>query len=190
MEGLGLNIVFPIKKADGTPFFDLVMKKSVYDSVVMSLGDKITGDVYYKDNTLQVTMGEYIEYNGVKYVLVNPPTVVREGLVSDNGQLKGMTKYSFVFYHPMYVLSNFPFSDVAVTTDEETYLSQNKTFSWIGDLFDFVNKINKNLETTEWHVSLKISRYEQDGITETKDWGKATKLSDVLTFDKHLSAML
>jgi hypothetical protein len=54
------NITFPIYNADGTSFNNLVLKKAVYDSVVMSLGDKITGDVYYKDNTLAVTMSEYI----------------------------------------------------------------------------------------------------------------------------------
>lgn len=108
MENLGRNITFDIYNEDGTSFHNLVIHNASYDSVVMSLGDKITGDVYYKDNTLLVTMKEYIVYNGIKYVLVNPPTTVKEGLVSDNSQLKGMTKYSFEFYHPMYALSNFP----------------------------------------------------------------------------------
>ena len=76
----------------------------------MSLGDKIYGDVLYRNSSLAVTMNEYIEYDGVHYVLVSPPTIVREGTVSDNSELKGMTKYSFVFYHPMYMLGNFPFS--------------------------------------------------------------------------------
>ena len=117
MDSVGRNIVFPIKNADGTPFHNLVLRKATVDSVVMSLGDKITGDVYYKDNTLQCSMQEYVEYNNVKYTIVNPPTIVREGLVKDNSDLKGMTKYSFEFYHPMYILSNLPFSDVAVSND-------------------------------------------------------------------------
>jgi hypothetical protein len=58
---IGLNRTFSIHNADGTPFQNLVLHKATYDSVVMSLGDKITGDVYYKDNTLAVTMKEYIE---------------------------------------------------------------------------------------------------------------------------------
>lgn len=181
---LGRNIVFPIKNADGTSFNDLVLRKAVVDSVVMSLGDKITGDVYYKDNSLNVTMREYIEYKNdpdneneeaVKYFLVNPPTIVREGMVSDNGDLKGMTKYSFEFYHPMYMLANLPFSDVAVNFTEEQYLSQNKSFSWIGKPQDYINKLNKNLEGTEWVVA-KSQRFpiEKDDV-----------LSEVLTFDNN-----
>ena len=50
------NITFPIYNADGTPFNGLVLHNATFDSVVMSLGDKITGDVYYRDNTLAVTM--------------------------------------------------------------------------------------------------------------------------------------
>ena len=63
---LGLNQIFPIYNENGTPFHNLVLRKGVVDSVVMSLGDKITGDVYYGDNTLAVTMKEYIEFNGIK----------------------------------------------------------------------------------------------------------------------------
>lgn len=190
---LGLNISFPIKNADGSPFHDLVLHKATVESTVMSLGDKITGDVYYKDNTLSVTMQEYVEYKQnpddeseipVKFVLVNPPTIVREGLVSDNSDLRGMTKYSFTFYHPMYMLGNFPFTDVAVKDEEERYLSQNKTFSWIGDLFAFVDKLNANLASTEWVVSANIQQYEEDGVTETSQWQKAKKTSEVLSFDK------
>ena len=178
-ETLGRNITFPIYNENGTPFHNLALKKAVVDSVVMSLGDKITGDVYYKDNTLDVTMREYIIYkknpenekeDAVKYVLVNPPTIVREGLVSDNSELKGMTKYSFVFYHPMYILNNIPFTDVAVSTDEERYKSQDRSFSWIGYLNDYVNKLNKNLEGTEWIV-----------VSNATDANSI--LSDVLTFD-------
>ena len=185
------NITFPIYNADGTPFNGLVLRNAAFDSVVMSLGDKITGDVYYRDNTLAVTMSEYIEYKrnedseAVKFVLVNPPTVVREGIISDNSELRGMTKYSFVFYHPMYAVSNFPFTDVAVSSDEQKYLSNSKTFNWIGNLFDMVAKLNKNLQGTQWVVGTNIEHYEQDGVTETSMWQKSAKIPDEpLSFDK------
>ena len=74
-------------------------------------------------------------------MLVNPPTIVREGMASDSA--KGMVKYSLEFYHPMYLLSNLPFADVAVQQNEVQYLSENKTFSWIGYLPDFVAKRNR-----------------------------------------------
>ena len=184
---LGRNITFQIYNADGTPFHGLRMKKATVDSVIMSLGDKITGDVYYKDNTLAVTMQEYIEYKrnpndaneqAVRYVLVNPPTIVREGIVSSNGDLNGMTKYSFEFYHPMYMLGNFPFSDVAVTLNEQRYLSENKSFHWIGNPNDYIAKLNKNLERTEWIV-VKSERFPID---------KDNELSDVLSFDNNTIA--
>ena len=174
MDASGRNISFPIKNADGTPFHDLVLRKAAVETVVMSLGDKITGDVYYKDNSLVVTMHEYVLYNGVKYILVNPPSIVREGVVSTDSSLKGMAKYSFEFYHPMCVLNNLPFSDVAVNNDESLYLSQNKTFSWIGKPQDFIDKLNKNLESTEW-VVVKNNRFPS---------GKDNELSGVLQFDK------
>lgn len=184
---LGLNQVFPIYNEDGTSFNNLVLRKSTWDSVVMSLGDKITGDVYYKDNSLIVTMKEYILYKvnpddeneqPIKYTLVNPPTIVREGMVSDNGELKGMTKYSFTFYHPMYQLGNLPFSDVAVSQDELLYLSENKVFSWIGNPTDFVAKLNKNLTGTQWKVELS-ERFPLD---------KLTVLSEVKQFDNNTIA--
>lgn len=184
---LGRNLTFPIYNADGTSFRNLVLHKAVVDSVVMSLGDKITGDVYYKDNALDVTMHEYIMFkrnpndeneDAVKYVLVSPPTIVREGMVSDNSELKGMTKYSFVFYHPMYVLNNIPFSDVAVTTEQERYLSQNKEFSWIGYPDDFIAKVNKNLQQTQWTVE-KSSRFPNE---------KDSVLSGVLSFSNNTIA--
>ena len=171
---LGRNITLPIYNADGTSFNELELTKFTSDSVVMSLADKITGDVYYKDNGLSVAMTEYVLYNGVKYVLVNPPTVVREGMVADNSQHKGMTKYSFVFYHPMYVLANFPFTDAAVSSSEEKFKSQDKTFTWIGNLADYVAKLNKNLQGTQWIV----------GISSSVEQAKIQLLSDVLTFDK------
>lgn len=172
---IGRNVTFPIYKENGEPFFDLVLQKATVESVVMSLGDKITGDVYYKDNTLSVTTHEYITYDNVNYVLVSPPTIVREGMVRDNSELKGMTKYSFEFYHPMYILSNIPFTDVAVSSNEELYLSQNKTFSWIGYPNDYIAKLNKNLQGTEWIV-VKSSR-DKDSV-----------LSDVLSFDNNTIA--
>lgn len=186
-ETLGRNITFPIYSEDGTLFHNLVLHRAVVDSVVMSLGDKITGDVYYKDNALDVTMHEYIMFkrnpndaneDAVKYVLVSPPTIVREGMVSDNSELKGMTKYSFVFYHPMYVLNNIPFSDVAVTTEQERYLSQNKDFSWIGYPDDFIAKVNKNLQQTQWTVE-KSSRFPNE---------KDSVLSGVLSFSNNTIA--
>lgn len=174
---LEYNSGFQIYNSDNTPFHDLVLHKCTYETVVMSLGDKISGILYYKDNALDVTMSEYIIYKGVRYTLVNPPTVLREGLVSDNSELRGMTKYSFTFYHPMYVLNNFPFSDIAVQSGQSRYLSQNKTFSWIGTLVDFVAKLNKNLEDTQWMVTIgNVTQEEQ------------TKLSEVLSFDKNTIA--
>ena len=172
---LGRNLTFPIYNADGTAFHGLELKKSTSDSVVMSLGDKVTGDVYYIDNTLAVTMQEYIVLNGVKYTLVSPPTIVREGMVADNTQLKGMTKYSFTFYHPMYMLGNIPFTDIAVTQSQAKYLSQNKTFSWIGTFSEYVAKLNANLASTEWLVvmSSSVSQEKQNEIPD-----------EVLSFDK------
>lgn len=173
---LEYNQGFKIYKGN-TWFNNLVLHKATYETVVMSLGDKISGIVYYKNNKLVVDMTEYIMYKNVKYVLVNPPTVIKEGLVSDNGELKGMTKYSFTFYHPMYMLSNFPFSDVAAD-DSQQYLSQNKTFSWIGNLVDYKDKLNKNLEGTQWKVSIG---------TNVADAEK-NKLSEVLSFDNNTIA--
>lgn len=182
------NITFPILDAQGNPFHDLVLRKVAVDSVVMSLGDKITGDVYYPTNSLVVTMQEYVEYKGVRYVLVSPPTVVREGLESANSELKGMTKYSFTFYHPMCQLSNLPFTDVAVRADEVKYLSQNSTFAWTGTGIDFIAKLNKNLQGTQWVVvpsdnaeSLAKLKSLPDEIEPTKAGQEPN--SNVLSFD-------
>ena len=177
-DTLGLNQVFQIYNEDGSEYEGLVMHKSATDSVVMSLGDSITGDVYWINNELELTMHEYITYNGVNYVLVNPPTIVREGMVSDNSELKGMTKYSFKFYHPMYQLGNFPFSDVAVTNDQKRYLSENKTFSWIGTANNYLSKLNKNLEGTQWKVEMS-SKFPD---------AKKTEMSEVLSFDNNTIA--
>lgn len=184
MALLGRNRYFPIYvDVNGvkTPFEGLVLKKSVVDSTLMSLGDNITGNVYYPNNALPITLHEYIEYKNnpddpeeesVRYTLVNPPTIVREGLVADNSENKGMTKYSFVFYHPMFQLNNMPFTDIAVTQTEEKHKSADKSFSWVGHLDDFVAKLNKNLEETIWHVELS-PRVPQEVVD---------KLSDVLSF--------
>lgn len=173
------NITFPIYREDGTPFHGLVLHKATYDSVVMSLGDKITGDVYYKDNELDLTMKEYIELDGVKFTIVNPPTITKEGMVADNGELKGTTKYSFEFYHPMYMLTNIPFTDVAVQSDnsDKQYKSQDTSFSWAGYFADFINKIEKNLQLTEWTCEINPEVLQKTSITN--------KFSDVLTFDKN-----
>lgn len=171
----GKNIVFAIYGANNEPFHDLKLHKATYDSVVMSLGDKITGDVYYKDASLACSMQEYIIYDGVRFNIVNPPTIVREGMVSDNGDLKGMTKYSFEFYHPMYMLNNMPFSDIAVTTGELRYKSQDKIFAWVGYLTDYIAKLNKNLEGTQW-VCEQGENIPQD---------KLEQISDVLSFSNN-----
>ena len=129
------------------------------------------------------------EYNGVKYTLVNPPTVVREGMVSDNSTNKGMTKYSLVFYHPMYMLGNFPFTDVAVSSDQNKFLSQNKKFSWMGTGFDLIDKLNKNLEGTQWFVvasddvesRAKLALFPSQIQANGKE---QTEKQDVLTFDE------
>ena len=52
---LSENITLAIKNADGSSFYNLSLKKFTVDSQVMSLGDKITGDVYYKDNGGNIT---------------------------------------------------------------------------------------------------------------------------------------
>jgi len=171
--------------ANGSSFHNLALRKYTVDSVVMSLGDKITGDIVWKDTSLVFSMQEYVVYAGTKYVLVNPPTVVREGMVADNSELKGAAKYSLTFYHPMYMLGNFPFTDIAVTDDEQKYLSESKTFSWIGTLFDFIAKLNANLQGTEWVVRANIPHYEQDGETVTSQWQKASTTSEVMSFDKN-----
>lgn len=173
---LGRNITFPIYNDDGTSFHGLELRRSSVESLVMSLSDKITGDAYYDGGVeLEFTMKEYVMYNDVKYTLVSPPTIVREGMTADNSELKGTTKYSFEFYHPMYWLANYPFSDVAVTSSESRYKSHDKSFSWIGTIVDYVAKLNKNLEGTEWVVSIS-SRVPQADLA---------KLSEVLTFNNN-----
>lgn len=173
-----MNVVLPIYNSSHEPFHNLVLRKPTYESTVMSLSDKISGDVYYKDNSLVCTMHEYVVYNGVQFTLVNPPTIVREGLVPDNSELKGMTKYSFEFYHPMVMLSDFPFTDVAVSTDELRYKSQDKNFTWVGYVEDYINKLNKNLQGTQWVCEL----------SENTSNDILGKFSDVLSFNDNTIA--
>lgn len=171
----GRNITFPIYNEDGTSFNGLVIHKATIDMQVMSLGYKITGDVYYKNNKLHTMMNEYIEYENVKYFLVNPPTIIREGLANENSENKGMTKYSFEFYHPMYMLSNIPMTDVATSSDESKYKSQDKVFSWVGRPDDYIRKINKNLEGTPF-VVVKSDRFPE-GLDDV--------ISDVISFNNN-----
>ena len=175
----GLNLTFQIYYDDGNgnrhSFHNIVLKKASYDNVIMSLGRNITGDFVWIDNKLQFTMKEYVILDDVKYYIVNPPTVTRNGLVKDNSDTKGATKYSVTFYHPEYMLGAFPFSDIAVVESEEKYLSQNKVFSWIGNLTDYVAKLNANLMGTEW-----VCRID-DSVSQDK----RRMLSDVLAFDNN-----
>lgn len=174
---LGYNYVFDIYKSDGTQLQDptgrlLSLGKSTLELTGMSLGDKISGDVYSNGN-LQLTGGEYVVYNGVHFTLVNPPTLVYNGLTKDNSTEKGMLKYSFAFYHPMAALANMDFTDVAVSSDEKAYLSDSRKFSWIGKIADYCAKLNKNLQNTEWVCV----------VGDSVDEGKLNELSEVLPFD-------
>lgn len=173
-----MSLVLPIYNSSNEPFHNLVLNKPTYESSVMSLSDKISGDVYYIDNSLVCSMHEYVVYNGVQFTLVNPPTIVREGLVVDNSDLKGMTKYSFEFYHPMVMLSDFPFTDVAVSADELRYKSQDKKFTWVGYVEDYINKLNKNLQGTQWVCELSENTSEDI----------LGKFSDVLSFNDNTIA--
>ena len=151
------NLIFAIYNEDGSAFHNLSLKKSTYTSVVMSLDDKIEGDVFYANETLEFTFKEYVLYNGVKYSLhiENPPTILKKGMTSENNELKGMAKYSLTFYHPSSYLYNIPFTDVAVSDDEKKYKSEDTDFYWIGTLTDLAAKIDKNLEGTLWHCYLQ-----------------------------------
>lgn len=175
-DTLGLNIVFPIYNADGTSFHDITMKKSAFSGTTMSLNDKVSGEFLFKDSSLTFTQKEYIVYNGVHYCMDNPPTLVKEGIVGDNSELKGMSKYSVEFLHPMCHLADIPFLDVAVSDDEVQYLSDRKKFSWIGKPADFVAKLNKNLQHTEWCVVLS-DRFPNEKLNER---------SEVLNFENSM----
>jgi hypothetical protein len=146
------------------------LRKHTFSTIVMSLNDKIEGEFYYKDNSLSFTLQEYVEYKGIKYILKNPPVVVRKGMTSENSEAKGMTKYSCTFYHEMIELYNIPFTDIAISSSEESYRSEKRTFSWIGTLSMFVQKINSCLVGTKWTCKLQPT-FVDDGT-----------MSDVLSF--------
>ncbi len=165
-----VNPILNIYNEDGTPFHDISLRKHTFSTIVMSLNDKIEGEFYYKDNSLSFTLQEYVEYKGIKYILKNPPVVVRKGMTSENSEAKGMTKYSCTFYHEMIELYNIPFTDIAISSSEESYRSEKRTFSWIGTLSMFVQKINSCLVGTKWTCKLQPT-FVDDGTT-----------SDVLSF--------
>lgn len=162
--------ILNIYNEDGTPFHDISLRKHTFSTIVMSLNDKIEGEFYYKDNSLSFTLQEYVEYKGIKYILKNPPVVVRKGMTSENSEAKGMTKYSCTFYHEMIELYNIPFTDIAISSSEESYRSEKRTFSWIGTLSMFVQKINSCLVGTKWTCKLQPT-FVDDGT-----------MSDVLSF--------
>ena len=165
-----INPILNIYNEDGTPFHDISLRKHTFSTIVMSLNDKIEGEFYYKDNSLSFTLQEYVEYKGIKYILKNPPIVVRKGMTSENSEAKGMTKYSCTFYHEMIELYNIPFTDIAISSSEESYRSEKRTFSWIGTLSMFVQKINSCLVGTKWTCKLQPT-FVDDGT-----------MSDVLSF--------
>lgn len=165
-----VNPILNIYNEDGTPFHDISLRKHTFSTIVMSLNDKIEGEFYYKDNSLSFTLQEYVEYKGIKYILKNPPVVVRKGMTSENSEAKGMTKYSCTFYHEMIELYNIPFTDIAISSSEESYRSEKRTFSWIGTLSMFVQKINSCLVGTKWTCKLQPT-FVDDGT-----------MSDVLSF--------
>lgn len=165
-----VNPILNIYNEDGTPFHDISLRKHTFSTIVMLLNDKIEGEFYYKDNSLSFTLQEYVEYKGIKYILKNPPVVVRKGMTSENSEAKGMTKYSCTFYHEMIELYNIPFTDIAISSSEESYRSEKRTFSWIGTLSMFVQKINSCLVGTKWTCKLQPT-FVDDGT-----------MSDVLSF--------
>ena len=165
-----VNPILNIYNEDGTPFHDISLRKHTFSTIVMSLNDKIEGEFYYKDNSLSFTLQEYVEYKGIKYILKNPPVVVRKGMTSENSEAKGMTKYSCTFYHEMIELYNIPFTDIAISSSEESYRSEKRTFSWIGTLSMLVQKINSCLVGTKWTCKLQPT-FVDDGT-----------MSDVLSF--------
>jgi len=165
-----VNPILNIYNEDGTPFHGISLRKHTFSTIVMSLNDKIEGEFYYKDNSLSFTLQEYVEYKGIKYILKNPPVVVRKGMTSENSEAKGMTKYSCTFYHEMIELYNIPFTDIAISSSEESYRSEKRTFSWIGTLSMFVQKINSCLVGTKWTCKLQPT-FVDDGT-----------MSDVLSF--------
>ena len=174
------NLVLDIKNADGTNFNDLKLRKFNV-SPVMSLSGKIEGNVFYPTNTLAFTMNEYVMYNNVKYSLKidNPPTILKKGIAEDNGELKGMTKYSLTFYHPITLLYNIPFTDIAVTSDESLYKSEDTTFFWVGTITELVAKINQNLISKGWSCALQSGFIDDGKQSEVIQFNNQT-IADVL----------
>ena len=142
----------------------------------MSLDNNIEGYFYYPNNNLVFTYKEYITYKNVKYYLKidEPPTIVRKDLVDDDSETAGMTKYTIKFFHPMVLLYNIPFTDVAVSSNESKYKSEDTTFSWIGTLTALVQKINKCLEGTLFTCQLQPN-FVDNGTQ-----------SDVISFDNQM----
>ena len=160
------NIILNIYNADGTAFNNIKLHKHTFSSIEMSLDNKIEGDFYSPNANLSFTLQEYVIYNGIKYTLKTPPTVINKGLLKDSGESKGMIKYSCTFYSETIELYNIPFTDVAVDTAGKTYKGEDKTFSWIGNLTDLVTKINKNLLGTKWSCALQPSYVEDNTLSE------------------------
>ena len=175
------NLIFDIYNEDGTSFHGLSLKKATFSTEMMSLSDNITGDVYSPDNNLTFSFKEYITYKGVNYYLLlsAPPTIVKKGMTEENGDLKGMTKYSFTFYHPMAFLFNIPFTDIAVSNDEKKYKSENTTFYWIGTISDLVTKISKNLQGTTWACKLQNGFVDEGTMSEVIQFQNQS-IADVL----------
>lgn len=175
------NLTFNIYNENNEPFHNLVLRKSTFTGVVMSLNDKIEGDIYYKDNSLNFTFKEYIIYKNVKYYLDlgYPPTISQKGIYKDNTELMGMTKYSLSFFHPMIQLYNIPFTDEPVSESESLYKSADTIFYWIGTISDFVLKVNKSLQNTPWTCELQPS-FIDDGTQSDVIQFQDNKISDVL----------
>ena len=153
------NLILDIYNSDGTSFHNLCLHKFTFEDTTMGLSTKIDGDIFYKDNTLLFSMKEYVVYQNVKYSLKVdvPPVIVQKGLADDNGDLKGMTKYSLTFYHPMCQLFNIPFRDVAINNDEKIYKSEDNSFYWKGTLTQLKDKINNCLVDTPWSCELQVA---------------------------------
>ena len=74
----------------------------------------------------------------------------------------------------MYQLGNMPFNDVAISYNESSYMSESATFSWVGYPDDYIAKLNKNLQGTQWIV-VKSSNFPS---------AVESQISEVLVFDK------
>ena len=170
------NLIFQIYNADGSYFHGLSIKSSTYISQAMAISDNIEGYIYYPTNELSFTFKKYITYNGVNYYMKidEPPTIVMKGLLEDNNEAKGMTKYTIKFYHPMVLLFNIPFTDVAVSVDEKKYKTNDTSFYFKGTLSNFLQKLNVCLSNTPFTCALQ-SGFVDDGTQ-----------SDVIQFDNQM----